>query len=60
MKKAVNLSVFDKNIFTSPGVNIYSNSIYNFFYLYIHKRIDYPISIFLEISSFNKNPIIGI
>ena len=51
MKTVDDLSVFDMKIFTSPGANFYSDTIYNLFLdLYIQRLIEYPMSIFLEMS----------
>ena len=52
MKTADDLSVSDRKILTSPNAKFYSDTIYNLFlYLYIQRQIEYPMFIFLEMSS---------
>ena len=57
MKTADDISVFDKKVFTNPGANFDSDTIYNLFLdLYIQRRIEYPMSIVLEMSSYWNKP----
>ena len=57
MKTADDFAVSDRKIFTSPGANFYSYTIYNLLLdRYIQRQIEFPMSIFLELSNYWKKP----